>query len=462
MSQSEINDFKFHKANHPAVEELGGWAANDEFTQALYDAIHSDSEQTGDSSDVAQIEDRVATANSIKTDIFNGEPSKEDELVGDIEVQPCEEVPRRRRVGTKAAKKAGLESRPLYLRAKELVTEANQGDENADIALEKIDSGKQDITTAHLWWKEATAESRDEFDRLSANAKEALRAAEATILPSRRIACVDAILKAIEEGDSQTHREILDEASGRLSKLSDPSALNKDELRDTIAQEVGIGSDSTYNRLNKIKTASEQGDENAEKILQAVDAGKIGIKPALDEWRTSLETEWDAKAFLDRTVDQNLYNSTIRKSDNPPSYDISWADSLVEVAIGIQAYWNEILEQDGVPSQTVVSKGLEDSTTSEGFSPSTVSRLIEPLRPRWSGTVVDPNNNSDSDVSIDLDRVGSHALTYIGRLDASKDERIQLLRRAEEGLEHRRSIADLRDSDQTVGEYLNSVSEVSE
>jgi hypothetical protein len=110
--------------------------------------------------------------------------------------------------------------------------------------------------------------------------------------------------------------------------------------------------------------------------------------------------------------------------------------SVSDRARAIQELWQD-KGNDGLPSSSFVGEQLNVSKTTAG-------EWIEPLRPEWRGTPVDPSSDHRT---IDLDKVGTKSLSLVRRLDTSPENRVELVRRVEAGKETQRTLRDLRDRD---------------
>jgi ParB family chromosome partitioning protein len=110
--------------------------------------------------------------------------------------------------------------------------------------------------------------------------------------------------------------------------------------------------------------------------------------------------------------------------------------SVSDRARAIQELWQD-KGNDGLPSSSFVGEQLNVSKTTAG-------EWIEPLRPEWRGTPVDPSSDHRT---IDLDKVGTKSLSLVRRLDTSPENRVELVQRVEAGKETQRTLRDLRDRD---------------
>jgi len=182
------------------------------------------------------------------------------------------------------------------------------------------------------------------------------------------------------------------------------------------------------------------------------------VNASLVGWATaSGAVESSSSSNTDTETSTQQDDTTDDSGSELPPLDITWADGFIERSIAIQAYWDEILGRDGLPSPSIIADALRKSDQSPNVGLTAVSRWIEPLRDRWRHTAIDPNNHTPTTDSIDLDSVGVGILTKVSRLsEATKDDRIELLRRAEAGIETNASIRELRDSSTTAREYLES------
>jgi ParB/RepB/Spo0J family partition protein len=110
--------------------------------------------------------------------------------------------------------------------------------------------------------------------------------------------------------------------------------------------------------------------------------------------------------------------------------------SVSDRARAIQQLWED-KGNDGLPSSSFVADELNVSKTTAG-------EWIEPLRPEWKGTPVDP---SYDDRTIDLDKVGTKSLSLVRRLDTTPENRAELVQRVEVGKETQRTLRELQDRD---------------
>jgi hypothetical protein len=118
-------------------------------------------------------------------------------------------------------------------------------------------------------------------------------------------------------------------------------------------------------------------------------------------------------------------------------------------ALAIDALWRDMGNEDGsLPSPTQIGNELDVQKT-------TISDWIEPLRPEWTNTAIDPRHQGNDDrAGVELDAVGLKALSMIRRIDTSKENRVELARRVARGRETQRTLRELRNDDLDIDDYL--------
>jgi hypothetical protein len=291
-----------------------------------------------------------------------------------------------------------------------------------------------------------------EQSRIIANAEEVVASDTEEMSYRQRLNCAAAIKRSNSVEGYDPNKDLLSEIP------TNEEQSHYKQLIDRIAKAAGLGSRSTYKRLERIWDASKSGDENARRIFEAIESGSIGIQTGINEWKASINTTWDLAQYQQRRAKDEKQPSC---SDACPPLDISWAERIIERTIAIQAYWNDTLGKEGLPSPGIVATALQNHQASPDVSRSTVGNWIEPLRDRWKWTTVDPNDTT-AYVSVNLDEVGVGALCQIGQLSTTKGNRVKLLRRAENGSESIHTISELKQSGQSVEDYLEGVDSDSE
>jgi hypothetical protein len=105
-------------------------------------------------------------------------------------------------------------------------------------------------------------------------------------------------------------------------------------------------------------------------------------------------------------------------------------------------------EDGSLPKPTPIGNELDVGRT-------TVANWIEPLRPAWENTPIDPRHSTDVDEAIDLADVGMNELAIIRRMDATTPNKIELVRRVVTGHETQTTLRELRRQGIDIESHLN-------